>query len=125
LRRNCDLWFNLIRYSTCCKVIALKLEQAFVWTFNSRKPPPLPYARACLASLLVSEFTSPPFPVSQLIIADLAELVLPDDPVLDPANEYIELPTDPRHVMYSIVNDFGMKAMKVRISIILVESHLI
>ncbi|KAF2146119.1 uncharacterized protein K452DRAFT_219746, partial [Aplosporella prunicola CBS 121167] len=85
---------------------------AYLWTFNSRKPQPLTYSRACLSSLI---FGHPTEVYEELLRKDLEGLVLPADPILDPINWTIEQPvnplvgTDNRAMMANVVNEFGAR----------------
>ncbi|KAK7539889.1 amino-acid N-acetyltransferase-like protein subunit Mak10 [Phyllosticta citribraziliensis] len=80
---------------------------SFIWAFNSRKPQPLAYSRACLANLVFGNAEE----------IDLADLTLCHDPILDPVNWTIELspnpliPSDNRAVLAEIVNTFTAKAV--------------
>lgn len=82
---------------------------SYIWEFNSRKPQPLSYSRACLANLV---FGNPNEMYEELLRKELEELVMPKDAVLDPVNWSFEssqnplVPTDRRAVMASLVNDF-------------------
>jgi hypothetical protein len=63
--------------------------KAFLWSFNSRKPEPLSYARACLSAPL---FSCDDMGFQHLLQRDLEENLLPGDPILDPVNWTIEQP---------------------------------
>ncbi|KAK7533633.1 Mak10 subunit, NatC N-terminal acetyltransferase-domain-containing protein [Phyllosticta citricarpa] len=88
---------------------------SFVWAFNSRKPQPLAYSRACLANLVfgnADEF------YEELIRRDLADLTLCHSPILDPVNWTIEpspnprVPSDNRAVLAEIINTFTARAVQ-------------
>ncbi|KAK8161366.1 Mak10 subunit, NatC N-terminal acetyltransferase-domain-containing protein [Phyllosticta citrichinensis] len=87
---------------------------SFIWAFNSRKPQPLAYSRACLANLV---FGNADEMYEELVRRDLADLTLCHDPILDPVNWTIELspnpliPSDNRAVLAEIVNTFNTKAV--------------
>ncbi len=51
--------------------------------------------------------------MSHNIFADLEELVLPEDPLLDPENELIEMPSDPRYMINATMNAFADTVAKV------------
>ncbi|KAF2085758.1 Mak10-domain-containing protein [Saccharata proteae CBS 121410] len=82
---------------------------SFIWTFNSRKPPPLTYARSCLSSCI---FGHPNEMYEDLLRTDLQHLVLPQDAILDPANWAVEPPVNPaappdqRFMNASLINEF-------------------
>ncbi|KAH7058945.1 Mak10 subunit, NatC N-terminal acetyltransferase-domain-containing protein [Macrophomina phaseolina] len=82
---------------------------SYIWEFNSRRPQPLSYSRACLANLV---FGNPNEMYEELLRKELEELVMPKDAVLDPVNWSFEtsqnplVPTDKRAIMASLVNDF-------------------
>ncbi|KAK8191131.1 Mak10 subunit, NatC N-terminal acetyltransferase-domain-containing protein [Phyllosticta capitalensis] len=86
----------------------------FIWAFNSRKPQPLAYSRACLSNLV---FGNADEMYEELIRRDIADLTLCNDPILDPVNWTIELspnpliPSDNRAVMAEIINTFTAKAV--------------
>ncbi|KAK8212625.1 amino-acid N-acetyltransferase-like protein subunit Mak10 [Phyllosticta capitalensis] len=86
----------------------------FIWAFNSRKPQPLAYSRACLSNLV---FGNADEMYEDLIRRDIADLTLCNDPILDPVNWTIELspnpliPSDNRAVMAEIINTFTAKAV--------------
>lgn len=48
-----------------------------------------------------------------LLLTDMRELVMAGDPLLDPANWEIELPTDPRHQLARRFDEFLNKALPV------------
>ncbi|KAL1647999.1 N-alpha-acetyltransferase, non-catalitic subunit [Diplodia intermedia] len=88
---------------------------SYIWEFNSRRPQPLSYSRACLASLV---FGNPNEMYEELLRKELEELVMPKDAVLNPVNWSFEtsqnplVPTDKRAVMASLVNDFTNRAVQ-------------
>ncbi|KAL1970414.1 hypothetical protein VTN77DRAFT_5575 [Rasamsonia byssochlamydoides] len=68
-----------------------------VWTLVSRKPQPAVYIRSLLQTLVVNEMkVLGSIPLKQFLYDDLAELVLPCSPLLQPENEEVEMPSDPR-----------------------------
>lgn len=96
--------------------VALTDQKTFIWAFNSRKPQPLAYSRACLSNLV---FGNADEMYEELIRRDIADLTLCNDPILDPVNWTIELspnpliPSDNRAVMAEIINTFTAKAVPV------------
>jgi hypothetical protein len=89
--------------------------KAFLWSFSARKPEPLSYARACLSAPL---FTCDERGFETLLRRDLEEMVLPQDPVLDPINSTFEAPQnlrvrpDPRFELASTVGRFTETAIR-------------
>ncbi|KAL9106515.1 MAG: hypothetical protein Q9187_008551, partial [Circinaria calcarea] len=69
----------------------------FALTFQSQKPQPSVYIRCLLQSLILGEMrVLGTMSIHQLILEDLAEIVLPADILVDPGNADVELPQDPR-----------------------------
>jgi hypothetical protein len=67
--------------------------QSFLWSFASRSPPPLAYARSYLSTLL---FHPDVLQSSiSLPLADIKSLVFPSSPVLDPSNWAFSPPRNP------------------------------
>lgn len=85
--------------------------QSFLWTFASRSPPPLAYARSYLATLLFHP-TVLESPIS-LPLADVKTLVFPASPVLDPSNwaqsppRNAMLPKPPRLQFALLMDEFA------------------
>lgn len=83
--------------------------KSLLWSFSSRTPEPLPYARAYLSAPILSCDDQG---FEQLLRTDLAELVLPADAVLDPANWTFEPPQsasaipDPRFEIANTISNF-------------------
>jgi hypothetical protein len=67
--------------------------QSFLWHFASRSPAPLPYARSYLASFLFSPTVLQSS--TSLPLADIASLVFPHSPVLEPGNWSFSPPLNP------------------------------
>ncbi|KAI9661935.1 MAG: hypothetical protein M1821_009175 [Bathelium mastoideum] len=83
----------------------------FLWAFASRRPPPLPFPRACLQSLiLIEDDAGSNASAHQLLMGDLKELVLTEDILLEPTNWDVELPSDPRHQIARHINAFVLRA---------------
>ncbi|KAI9738563.1 MAG: hypothetical protein M1834_008067 [Cirrosporium novae-zelandiae] len=91
--------------------------QTIVDVLQSRKPQPLVYARSIIQSFLFQESdpTQPStalgaIPVGDFFLDDLAEVVLPADILLSPENAGVEVPTDPRHKIAKVMDEFVIKA---------------
>ncbi|KAI1493037.1 Mak10 subunit, NatC N-terminal acetyltransferase-domain-containing protein [Biscogniauxia mediterranea] len=70
----------------------------FVSTFQAKKPQPLVFIRTLLQSLLFKEMVVlGSYSIRQILDHDLSLTVLPCSPYIDPANDNIEVPSDPRH----------------------------
>ncbi|KAI5926060.1 Mak10 subunit, NatC N-terminal acetyltransferase-domain-containing protein [Camillea tinctor] len=70
----------------------------FVSTFQAKKPQPLVFIRTLLQSLLFKEMVVlGSYSIRQILDHDLSLTVLPCSPQIDPANDNIEVPSDPRH----------------------------
>ena len=48
-----------------------------------------------------------------LLLDDLAETVLPEDEILDPVNQTIEVATHPKHMIFSVIDRFFNQVLKV------------
>jgi hypothetical protein len=90
-------------------ITSTDLSKAFLWSFNSRKPEPLSYPRACLSAPLFS-YDDQNF--ERLLRRDLEEILLPQDLILDPVNWTFEAPQnsrvvpDPRFELANTVDKF-------------------
>ncbi|KAI0137453.1 Mak10 subunit, NatC N-terminal acetyltransferase-domain-containing protein [Xylariales sp. AK1849] len=83
---------NVLRYADPQSLLT------FVATFQARKPQPLVVIRTLLQSLLFKEMVVlGSFSIRQILDHDLSIVCLPCAPQLDPVNDTIEVPTDPRH----------------------------
>ncbi|KAL9081404.1 MAG: hypothetical protein Q9157_000123 [Trypethelium eluteriae] len=83
----------------------------FLWAFASRKPRPLPFPRAFLQSLIFSRGDNDGDGIMRrLLLADLKELTLSEDPLLDPANWKVEVPSDSRHRIAERIDSFAFRA---------------
>ncbi|KAI1139645.1 Mak10-domain-containing protein [Hypoxylon sp. FL0543] len=70
----------------------------FVSLFQARKPQPLVYIRTLLQSLLFKEMVVlGNYSIRQIIDHDLSIVVLPCGSQINPYNDDVEVPTDPRH----------------------------
>ncbi|KAL2010798.1 hypothetical protein VTN00DRAFT_3516 [Thermoascus crustaceus] len=68
-----------------------------VWALASRKPQPSVYIRSLLQTFIVNDMkVVGSVPVKQFFYDDLAELVLPFSLLLQPENDEVEMPSDPR-----------------------------
>lgn len=78
--------------------------------FQSRKPQPAIYIRCLLQSLLFHDMrVLGKITITTLIYDDLAELVLPADVLLDPANGNVEAPHDPRFQLAKKMSGFVLR----------------
>ncbi|EEA23234.1 N-alpha-acetyltransferase, non-catalitic subunit [Talaromyces marneffei ATCC 18224] len=78
-----------------------------VWTIASRKPHPGIYIRCLMQAFIVNEMKIlGSKSVKQLFYDDLRDLVLPLSTLLDPENEEIELPSDPRFQIHQSMDSF-------------------
>jgi N-alpha-acetyltransferase 35, NatC auxiliary subunit len=83
-----------------------------IWVFMSRVPQPSAYTRALVQSFLVDRenhkvlgrLTSKKF-----LLSSLVDVVLPNSPILDPANDFVEAPTSPRFQLARLVTEFDVK----------------
>ena len=76
-------------------------------TFQSRVPQPCVYTRCLLQSLIAGEAKSEDTnSFKQFIFDDLGEIVLPANLLIDPANDLVEAPNDPRFQIARKLEDF-------------------
>ncbi|KAK4580526.1 N-alpha-acetyltransferase, non-catalitic subunit [Recurvomyces mirabilis] len=81
--------------------------QRAIWAFAYRDPPPNTYARAYMQTILfgaerLGENTS----FFDLLLIDIRDLVLAGDPLANPDNFLIEVPSDPRHQSARVLEIF-------------------
>jgi hypothetical protein len=77
----------------------------------ARKPSPSPYVRSLLQSLFFKEMKIlGTMPIKQLLFDDVRELTNPVDLLLDPRNEAVEAPQDPRFNIVKRTNWFIERA---------------
>lgn len=99
--------------------LANNILQAILWTFSSRKPEPLAYARAYMISLLLGNPDNDGQHIEQdsfdvLLINDVEETVCPADPLFDEVNWTAEMPRNPsvvpgkQYKMASLLNEFRL-----------------
>lgn len=82
----------------------------FTYVFQSRKPESSIYIRCLLQSLIFHDMkVLGKITILKLIFDDLEELVLPADILLDPANENVEAPHDPRFHMANEMRGFALR----------------
>ncbi|KAL8995051.1 MAG: hypothetical protein Q9169_005150 [Polycauliona sp. 2 TL-2023] len=82
----------------------------FAYVFQSRKPQPAIYIRCLLQSLIFHDMkVLGKVTITTLIFDDLAELVLPADILLSPANGNVEAPQDPRFQMAREMSGFVLR----------------
>ncbi|KAM3423857.1 hypothetical protein BST61_g1254 [Cercospora zeina] len=87
------------------------LLKSAIWSFSSRNPLPNTYARARLQELITSdERIAEDVSHFDLMLADIRELVLPQDPLADPASFMVEATHDVRHRTSRTLEDFMIKA---------------
>lgn len=85
-----------------------------VWALQSRKPQPSVYIRSLVQSLLVHNMEIlGSITIKQFLYDDIAELVLPFSQILDPQNETIELPSDPRFQIVKHMDSFIQRVAQV------------
>ncbi|KAF2688921.1 amino-acid N-acetyltransferas-like protein subunit Mak10 [Lentithecium fluviatile CBS 122367] len=88
--------------------------QAFLWTFASRDPTPLPYSRSYLSTILFDPATLNTS--ISLPLTDIRSLVFPSSPILDPLNWTLSpprnplLPKPPRLQLALLIDDFVDRA---------------
>lgn len=90
--------------------------QTFVLTFQAQKPQPSVYIRCLLQSLILDEMrVLGTMSIQQLILEDLAEIVLPADILVDPGNADVEPPQDPRFQIAKRMEKFVSRVGQVSI----------
>lgn len=90
------------------------IRQNFVWTFLSRTPYPCVYIRGLLQSLITNYITiGGTAAVKNFIYDDLAQMVLPASLLIDPANDLVEVPHDPRFRVTRKLEAFILRAGEV------------
>lgn len=87
--------------------------QRVTWAFAYRDPPPGTFARAIMQEQLFSPGGAVVTRVGhfELLLADLRNVVLAGDSLIDPASFQIELPSDPRHIRSRLLEEFVEKAV--------------
>lgn len=79
----------------------------FVATFQARKPQPLVFIRSMMQGLLFKDMiVLGHHSVRRILDDDLHIVVLPNARQLNPANDNIEVPTDPRHQLSAQMEQF-------------------
>lgn len=86
--------------------------QRAVWTFAYRSPQPTTLPRAILQEQLFYEQGPVAAVIGhyELFLADLRNVVLAGDSLMDPESFQIELPSDPRHIRARLLEGFIEKA---------------
>jgi len=80
----------------------------------TRQPAPSPYIRSLLQSVFFGQVENPgKFSIKRLLYDDLRELCYPADILLDPQNDLVEAPQDPRFEITKHMNWFIERAGKV------------
>ena len=83
-------------------------------TYQSRQPEPSVYIRCLLQSLILGDMrVLGTISSKQLLLDDFAEIVLPADILVDPANGDIEAPQDPRFQISKRMDAFVTTAANV------------
>ncbi|KAK7920981.1 hypothetical protein PG985_009003 [Apiospora marii] len=83
----------------------------FVSTFQARDPQPLVFIRTMTQGLLFKDMiVLGHHSIRRILDDDLAIVVLPSARQLDPANDTIEVPTDPRHQLAVQMETFRQRA---------------
>ncbi|KAG8526336.1 uncharacterized protein KY384_000329 [Bacidia gigantensis] len=83
--------------------------------FGAQEPRPPVYARCVLQSLLWhDDVCLDDRTFKALILNDLAETVLPASNLIDPKNEDVEVPQDPRFKINEIIDDFIRRSAEAR-----------
>ncbi|KAK8094380.1 hypothetical protein PG997_001065 [Apiospora hydei] len=83
----------------------------FVSTFQARNPQPLVFIRTMTQGLLFKDMiVLGHHSIRRILDDDLAIVVLPSARQLDPANDTIEVPTDPRHQLAVQMETFRQRA---------------
>ncbi|KAL2222400.1 Mak10 subunit, NatC N-terminal acetyltransferase-domain-containing protein [Thermoascus aurantiacus ATCC 26904] len=78
-----------------------------VWALASRKPQPSVYIRSLLQTFIVNDNkVLGSIPVKQFFYDDLAELVLPCSLLLQPENDDVEMPSNPRFQIAKHMDNF-------------------
>jgi N-alpha-acetyltransferase 35, NatC auxiliary subunit len=80
--------------------------------FMSRKPQPSVYVRALVQSFLMERETGTvlgKLTPKQFLFSSLEALILPNSSILDPANDLIEAPTNPRFQVARLLDQFDIK----------------
>ncbi len=86
-------------------------HQNFVMTFQAKKPQPLVYIRTLLQSFLFKDMVIlGHLSIRHVMDDDLAIAVLPHSRLLDPANDDVEAPHDPRFAMAHQMELFRQRA---------------
>lgn len=92
----------------------LMITQTFVMTFQSRTPLPSVYIRCLLQSLIEDEVRNEgATSIKQFVFNDLGEIVLPANLLIDPANDLVEAPHDPRFQIARKMETFVLRAAEV------------
>jgi len=83
----------------------------FVLHFQAKKPQPLVYIRALLQNYLFKDMVIlGSLSIRQIVDNDLSIIVLPGSRLLDPANDEVEAPHDPRFAMAHQMEIFRQRA---------------
>jgi N-alpha-acetyltransferase 35, NatC auxiliary subunit len=82
-----------------------------IWVFMSRVPRPSVYMRAVVQSFLLDRETLQvrvlgKLTPKQFLVSSLAAIILPNSPMINPANDFIEAPTNPRFQIARLFTEF-------------------
>lgn len=104
-------WHALRKYAN---FLCFILKKRSIATLQTRIPQPSAYIRALVQSLLVqdSQVLSSIDP-GQFCCDDIAQLVLPRSPLIDPENDTVEFPSDPRYQIAKYMREFVQRASQV------------
>lgn len=92
----------------------LIIPQSFVMSFQSRTPLPSVYIRCLLQSLIEDKIRNEgAASIKQFVFDNLDEIVLPANLLIDPANDLIEAPFDPRFQISRKMETFALRAAEV------------
>ena len=86
-------------------------------TFQSQAPLPSVYIRCLLQSLIEDEIRiKGAISTKQFVFDDLGQIVLPANLLIDPANDLVEAPHDPRFQIARKMEAFALRAAEVYMS---------
>lgn len=98
----------------CFKRNMLIISQNFVMSFQSRTPLPSVYIRCLLQSLIEDEIRNEgATSIKRFVFNDLGQIVLPANMLIDPANDLVEAPHDPRFQIARKMEAFVLRAAEV------------
>lgn len=90
------------------------VEKKSIATLQTRKPQPSAYVRALVQSLLVQDSQIlGSIDAGQFCCDDIVQLVLPRSPLIDPQNDTVEFPSDPRYQISKHMKEFVQRMSQV------------